>query len=196
MNIRMLWRSTNSNYPLVARKNSFNGASVDKLWTYILALFLLLFGSFPTFVVRKKTVHSSWYGLVGCPTCCVSFYQAETTDHSEHPRFLLLSPALYAQHDSIWYEISLGSVSVSCPVCVHSQHLVHSQSASDLSRSCPTDRSANLLIFKIKRWVWLLNAEGKSFLQSSVKPFWAPQPPNLTLTLALLISCLSGMILH
>lgn len=194
MNRRTLWRSTNSNYPLVARKNTFNGASVGKLWTCILASFLLLFGSFLTFVVGKKTVHSSWYRLVACATYWLSFYQAETTDHSEHPHFLLLSPALYAEHDSIWYGISLGSVGVSCLVCVHSQHLVHPQSASDLSRSHLTDRSANLLMFEIKRQVQLLNAEGKSFLQGSLKLFWAPQPPNLPLILALLMSCLSGMI--
>lgn len=57
-------------------------------------------------------------------------------------------------------------------------------------------RFANLLMFEIKRQVRLLNAEGKSFLQSSLKPFWAPQPSNLPLILALLISCLPGMTVH
>lgn len=37
------------------------------------------------------------------------------------------SLALYAEHDTIWYGISPGSVGVSCPGCVSSQLLVHSQ---------------------------------------------------------------------
>ena len=40
------------------------------------------------------------------------------------PSFLL-PPALYAEHDVIWYGVSLWSVGVSCPGCVPSQLLVH-----------------------------------------------------------------------
>ena len=43
------------------------------------------------------------------------------------PPFLLLPPALYAEHDVIWYGISLWSVGVSSPSCVPSQLLVHPQ---------------------------------------------------------------------
>ena len=47
--------------------------------------------------------------------------------HSEHPLFFLLPPALYAEHDVIWYRISLGSAGVSYPRCVPCKCLVHPQ---------------------------------------------------------------------
>ena len=40
------------------------------------------------------------------------------------PPFLLLPPALCAEHDAIWSGISLWPVGVSCPGCVPSQLLV------------------------------------------------------------------------
>jgi len=44
------------------------------------------------------------------------------------PPFLLLPPALYAEHDIIGYGASLWSSGVSCPGSVPSQLLVHPQS--------------------------------------------------------------------
>ena len=41
--------------------------------------------------------------------------------------FLLLPPALHAEHDVIWSGISLWSAGDSCPGCVASQLLVHPQ---------------------------------------------------------------------
>ena len=39
--------------------------------------------------------------------------------------FLLLLPTLYAEHDIIWYGISLWPIGFSCPGCVPSQLFVH-----------------------------------------------------------------------
>jgi len=48
----------------------------------------------------------------------------EKCHHSECPPFLILPRASYAEHDFIWYRISLWSVGVSCLGCVSSQPLV------------------------------------------------------------------------
>ena len=51
-----------------------------------------------------------------CPAC----YQAAAPPAS-------FPPSLYTKHDVIWYGIPLWIVWVSCPGCVPSQLLVHSQ---------------------------------------------------------------------
>jgi len=51
----------------------------------------------------------------------------DKSHNSKRPSFLLLPPALYADHDVIWYGISLWLAGVSCPSCVPSQLLVHPQ---------------------------------------------------------------------
>lgn len=48
----------------------------------------------------------------------------EKHHHSKCPCFLLLSPALYPEHDTICYGIFPWSAGVSCPLCDLSQILV------------------------------------------------------------------------
>jgi len=44
-----------------------------------------------------------------------------------HNSLFLVPPAFVAEHDIVWYGISLWSVGISCPGCVLSQLLVHPQ---------------------------------------------------------------------